>query len=103
MSRFFCRSMVRALRYPRATADAGDRRAATLGDLPPDTMKTKIEMNTDAPERLKTPDLQRQVTGLEQRPAIAKKRVISTRESHKRAKKAFKRAKRDAKGVRKKF
>lgn len=82
---------------------AGDRRAAAFGDLLPQIMKTKIETNTEAPETAKIPDLQRQVTALEERLAIAKKRVISTKESHKRAKKAFKLAKRDAKGVRKKL
>ena len=66
-------------------------------------MKTKIKMNTEAPETPKIPDLQRQVTELKERLAIAKKRVGSAKEGHKRAKKAFKLAKRDAKGVRKKL
>jgi hypothetical protein len=86
-----------------ATFDTGDRRAAALGDILTQTMKTKIKTNTEAPGTPKIPDLQRQVTELKERLAIAKKRVISTKESHKRAKKTFKLAKRDAKGVRKKL
>ncbi len=86
-----------------ATFNTGDPRAAALGDRLTQPMKTKIKTNTKATETPKIPDLQRQVTELKERLTIAKKRVISTNESHKRAKKAFKLAKRDAKGVRKKL